>query len=230
MKRLFLISAALSILLLASCSNQTNTVSSMSVDNEGTLKLNNPKEYTEWLLDIPYEEMIDSEKEQEAFCDDILDFSKDINAFQSEEPAISPVAVTPLRYALITQEDGDYRVNTWNFLIVDKETMKIVGNTSLCRISERPDANESGGSIGIAHKLNEALKRGKIAIFIDEFFRVYGIYEDNTIIPLSNNAVDYSGRTLSFDEVVKAADYDNIVDDNTISSIVFDPSEFQKKS
>lgn len=162
---------------------------------------------------IPYEMIMDTDAFKLAFDS----FTSPQNQLQLKNGTYEDaVAVKPYN-SVVVDDDKVAGTNTvWHFPVVHEDTCLGFINYDT-RESDNLAASIYGGQ-QYADILNDAIKKGDIAVFITTK-GTYGIYEDNTVIKLEA-AEDYQG-TITFNEVNK--DY-NLITADYFKNVVYPAS------
>lgn len=162
---------------------------------------------------IPYEMIMDTDAFKLAFDS----FTSPQNPLQLKNGTYEDaVAVKPYN-SVVVDDDRVAGTNTvWHFPVVHEDTCLGFINYDT-RESDNLAASIYGGQ-QYADTLNDAIKKGDIAVFITTK-GTYGIYEDNTVIKLEA-AEDYQG-TITFNEVNK--DY-NLITADYFKNVVYPAS------
>lgn len=178
----------------------------------------------EWLVgsteEVPYETLIDEEMFQFSFE----------NYTDSENPLMlesgtyeDAVVVKPFKSVLVNDTEVVAPLNVWQFPVVhDDEYIGFINYDM--RYPEYGNSNFYGGE-GIASNLNDALKKGSIAVF-DTSNGTYGIYEDNTTVNITDGILivertPYDG-TLTFDDINQGY---NLITSNSVKDIIYPVTE-----
>ena len=175
----------------------------------------------EWLVgsteEVPYETLIDEEMFQFSFE----------NYTDSENPLMlesgtyeDAVVVKPFKSVLVNDTEVVAPLNVWQFPVVHEDEYIGFINCDL-----RQGSPQFFGGKGIANNLNDALKKGSIAVF-DTSNGTYGIYEDNTTVNITDGILivertPYDG-TLTFDDINQGY---NLITSNSVKDIIYPATE-----
>lgn len=168
--------------------------------------------------EIPYEELIDKEMFQFSY----ENYTDTENPLQLEGGTYEDaVVVKPFKSVLVNETGVVAPLNVWQFPVVhDDEYIGFI-NCDM-RYPDMGEPNFFGGE-SIAPALNDALKKGSVAVF-DTSNGTYGMYEDNTVVNLSENILEkipYDG-TLTFDQINQ--EY-NLITSDSVNDIIYSATE-----
>ena len=191
---------------LCSCGNKTSEYSYDgwdSINNDmnplyGVEEGNGKPEITDDIIgcvdEYPWEEIIHTNEFTMCF----EDYIDEKNPLQLDKIYDDAYVTVPVKSVFVNDEGFVAPMNVWLFPVIhDKEYIGIISFD--CREPEMIGKLFSS-SRSIAPGLNEALKKGNIALFnVGDGRSIYGIYEDNTVICL-NGTGEYNGN-VTFEEV-----------------------------
>ena len=172
----------------------------------------------EWLVgsteEVPYETLIGEEMFQFSF----ENYTDSENPLQLEGGTYEDaVVVKPFKSVLVNDTEVVAPLNVWQFPVVhDDEYIGFINYDM--RYPEYGNSNFYGGE-SIAPVLNEALENGNIAVF-DTSNGTYGIYEDNTVINLTDG-IAYDG-TLTFEQINQGY---NLITSDSVKDIIYPATE-----
>lgn len=175
----------------------------------------------EWLVgsteEVPYESLLDKEMFQFSFE----------NYTDSENPLMleggtyeDAVVVKPFKSVLVNETEVVAPLNVWQFPVVhDDEYIGFIN----CDL--RQGSPQFFGGKGIASNLNDALKKGSIAVF-DTSNGTYGMYEDNTTVNITEDILivertPYDG-TLTFGDINQGY---NLITSDSVKDIIYSAAE-----
>ncbi len=153
------------------------------------------EEYLGSTEEIPYEIAMD----KPIFKASFESYTDKDNVLQLKSGTFEDAAVAkPFKSALVKDNEVISEVNDWRFPIVHDGTIMGIINYDM----RSPEMRENGffGGEEYAPVLNEALKKGSVAVF-NTIDATYGICEDNTIVILEGTE-PYDGE-LTFEQVNK---------------------------
>ena len=154
---------------------------------------------------IPYEDIIDTDVFKLAFDS----FTSPQNPLQLKNGTYEDaVVVKPFKSVVVDDDKVAGTLAVWHFPVVHEDTCLGFINYDT-RFSDNLASSIYGGQ-QYADTLNDAIKKGDIAVFVT-VKGTYGIYEDNTVVTLEASE-DYKG-TITFSDVNK--DYNLITADYT---------------
>lgn len=175
----------------------------------------------EWLVgsteEVPYETLIDEEMFQFSF----ENYTDSENPLQLEgETYEDAVVVKPFKSVLVNDTEVVAPLNVLQFPVVHEDEYIGFINCDL-----RQGSPQFFGGKGIANNLNDALKKGSIAVF-DTSNGTYGIYEDNTTVNITDGILivertPYDG-TLTFDDINQGY---NLITSNSVKDIIYPVTE-----
>lgn len=154
---------------------------------------------------IPYEDIIDTDVFKLAFDS----FTSPQNPLQLKNGTYEDaVVVKPFKSVVVDDDKVAGTLAVWHFPVVHEDTCLGFINYDT-RFSDNLASSIYGGQ-QYADTLNDAIKKGDIAVFVT-VKGTYGIYEDNTVVTLEASE-DYNG-TITFSDVNK--EYNLITADYT---------------
>lgn len=161
--------------------------------------------------EIPYESLLDKEMFKLSY-ESYIDTS---NPLQLKEGSYEDAAVAkPFKSVLVDGEDVAAPLNIWMYPVVSENEYIGFINCDM-RYSENSEPVFFGGE-SFAPVLNDALKKGSIALF-NTVDGTYGIYDDNMVITLEADK-SYNG-TITFEQVNQ--EY-NLITANSSNNIIYD--------
>lgn len=167
--------------------------------------------------EVPYESILDKEMFQFSF----ENYTDSENPLQLEGGTFEDaVVVKPFKSVLVDETGIVAPLNVWQFPVVhDDEYIGFIN----CDL--RFGSPQFYGSAGIADNLNDALKKGSIAVF-DTNKGTYGMYEDNTTVNITDGILitertPYDG-TLTFEDINQGY---NLITSDSVKDIIYPATE-----
>lgn len=167
--------------------------------------------------EVPYEELLDKEMFQFSF----ENYTDSENPLQLEGGTFEDaVVVKPFKSVLVDETGIVAPLNVWQFPVVhDDEYIGFIN----CDL--RQGSPQFFGSAGIADNINDALKKGSIAVF-DTSNGTYGMYEDNTTVNITDGVVimertPYDG-TLTFEQINQGY---NLITSDSVKDVIYTATE-----
>lgn len=162
--------------------------------------------------EVPYEELLD----EDMFKFSFENYTDSENPLQLEGGTFEDaVVVKPFKSVLVNDTEIVAPLNVWQFPVAhDGEYIGFIN----CDL--RQGSPQFFGSEGIASNLNEALKKGSIAVF-ETGNGIYGIYEDNTVISLKEHYKQYDGN-LTFEQINQQY---NLITPDSVKDVIYTAKE-----
>ncbi len=213
MKKKFIVLMSLCfICLLSSCGEKKATGTPLPEKTE--VSVENLVGSTE---EVPYEELLD----EEMFKFSFENYTDSENPLQLEGGTFEDaVVVKPFKSVLVNDTEVVAPLNVWQFPVAhDGEYIGFIN----CDL--RQGSPQFFGSEGIASNLNEALKKGSIAVF-DTGDGTYGMYEDNTTVNITDGVsiterTSYDGN-LTFEQINQGY---NLITSDSVKDVIYTAKE-----
>ncbi|WP_295068196.1 hypothetical protein [Ruminococcus sp.] len=205
MKKYFSIITALCYLfLLCSCGSRNDTGTPPGDDSISIAELVGSTE------EVSYESLINEEMFKECY-ESYLD---DNNPLQLKDgPFTEAVVAKPFKSVIVDDNDVLAPLNIWMYPVINNGIYIGFINCDIRYLNHNNTPSFFGGEM-FAPKINEALKKGKIALFTT-INGTYGMFDDNTTIMLDTN-VEYTGK-ITFDKINQAY---NLITSESVNEII----------
>lgn len=167
--------------------------------------------------EIPYESFLDDEMFELSY-ENYTDYE---NPLQLSGGTYEDAFVAkPFKSVLVNDTEVVAPLNVWQFPVVHED--EYIG---FINCDMRFGEPQFFGGEGMAPALNEALKRGCIAVF-DTSNGTYGIYEDNTVVNITEEKIPYDG-TLTFEQINQ--EY-NLITPDSVSDVIYTSDNLQRQN